>query len=64
MMDRDTVRNMQSFCSKNKVDKLVHLVGFIIRMVARTHGYKMRDAMSVVVKEINPLNTELNPICQ
>ena len=29
MMDR-TVRNSQEFYSKNKFDKLVHLVGFII----------------------------------
>jgi hypothetical protein len=32
MMDRGTVRNMYSFCSKNKFEKLVHLVGFIIRI--------------------------------
>ena len=31
MMDRGTVRNMQ-FYSKNKFEKLVHLVGFIIRI--------------------------------
>ena len=31
MMDRGTVRNMQKFHSKNKFEKLVHLVGFIIR---------------------------------
>ena len=30
MMDRGTVRNM--FYSKNKFEKLVHLVGFIIRI--------------------------------
>jgi hypothetical protein len=30
MMDRGTVRNMQ-FHSENKFDKLVHLVGFIVR---------------------------------
>jgi len=32
MMDRGTVRNMQSFIPKNKLEKLVHLVGFIIRI--------------------------------
>ena len=32
MMDRGTARNMQ-FYSKNKFEKLVHLVGFIIRIV-------------------------------
>ena len=32
MMDRGTVRNMQSFIPKNKCEKLVHLVGFIIRI--------------------------------
>jgi len=31
LMDRGTVRNMQ-FYSKNKFEKLVHLVGFIIRI--------------------------------
>jgi uncharacterized spore protein YtfJ len=31
MMDRGTVRNMYEFDSKNKFEKLVHLVGFIIR---------------------------------
>ena len=33
MMGRGTVRNMQSFIPKNKFEKLVHLVGFIIRRV-------------------------------
>jgi len=32
MMDRETVRNMYSFYSKNKIEKLVHVVGFIIRI--------------------------------
>ena len=32
MMDRETVRNMQEFYSKNKLEKLVHLVGFIVRI--------------------------------
>ena len=32
MMDRGTVRNMQFFYSKNKFEKLVLLVGFIIRI--------------------------------
>ena len=33
MTDRGTVRNMLEFYSKNKFEKLVHLVGFIIRIV-------------------------------
>jgi len=32
MMDRGIVRNMWSFISKNKFEKLVHLVGFIVRI--------------------------------
>jgi len=32
MVDRGTVRNMQRFIPKNKFEKLVHLVGFIIRI--------------------------------
>ena len=32
MMDRVTVRNMLEFYSKNKFEKLAHLVGFIIRI--------------------------------
>jgi len=32
MMDRGTVQNMDNFISKNKFEKLVHLVGFIIRI--------------------------------
>jgi len=32
MMDTGTVRNMQNFIPKNKFEKLVHLVGFIIRI--------------------------------
>jgi len=32
MMDRGTVRNMWSFIPKNKFEKLVHPVGFIIRI--------------------------------
>ena len=31
MMDRGTVGNMWSFISENKFEKLVHLVGFIVR---------------------------------
>jgi len=30
MMDRETVRKNVEFYSKNKLEKLVHLVGFII----------------------------------
>jgi len=32
MMDRGTVRNMESFIPKNKFEKLMHLVSFIIRI--------------------------------
>ena len=32
MVDRGTVRNMWSFISQNKFEKLVHLVGFIVRI--------------------------------
>jgi hypothetical protein len=32
MMDRVTVRNMLEFYSKNKFEKLAHLVGFIVRI--------------------------------
>jgi len=35
MMDRGTVRKHVEFHSKNKFEKLVHLVGFIIRNLAR-----------------------------
>ena len=31
MMDRETVRNMQSSIPKNKLEKLLHLVGFVVR---------------------------------
>jgi len=30
MMDRETVRNLSRFIAKNKFEKLVHVVGFII----------------------------------
>ena len=33
MMDRGTVRNMWIFHSKNRFENLVHVVGFIIRIV-------------------------------
>jgi len=33
MMDRETVRNMLEVYSENKFEKLMHLVGFIIRIV-------------------------------
>jgi len=32
MVDRKPVLKHVEFCSKNKFEKLVHLVGFIIRM--------------------------------
>ena len=34
MMDRGTVRNMQSFIPKSKFEKLVHLIGFILRITS------------------------------
>jgi hypothetical protein len=39
MMDRGTVRNIQIFFSKIKFEKLVHLVGFIIRKFVTMHGH-------------------------
>ena len=42
MMDRGTVRNMQ-FYSKNKFEKLVHLVGFII---STKSSIKMQNQMN------------------
>jgi hypothetical protein len=39
MTDRGTVRNMYSFISKIKFEKLVHLVGFIIRKFVTMHGH-------------------------
>ena len=39
MMDGETVRNMQSPNPKKKIEILVHLVGFIIRMRANLLGY-------------------------
>ena len=38
MMDTGTVRNMQ-FHSKNKIEKLVHLVGFITSKFNTMHGH-------------------------
>ena len=38
MMDRGTVRNMQIFIPKNKFEKLVYLVGFIIRKNSHLHA--------------------------
>jgi hypothetical protein len=37
MMDTGTVRYMESFISKNKFEKLVHLVGFIIRKLKHVY---------------------------
>jgi len=47
MMDRGIVRNMQSFIPRIKFEKLVHLVGFIIRIYhdARSHERKKRVSM-------------------
>jgi hypothetical protein len=39
MMDRGTVRNMQSFISKINLRKSVHLVGFIVRKSVTMHGH-------------------------
>ena len=39
MMDKETVRNMLSSIPKTKFEKLVHLVGFVIRIVyVKMHG--------------------------
>ena len=35
MMDRGTVRNMSNFIPKKNSEKLVHLVGFIIRIITQ-----------------------------
>jgi hypothetical protein len=32
MMDRETVQNIVEFYSKNKFEKLVYLIGFIVRI--------------------------------
>ena len=47
MMDRGTVRNMESFYSKNKFEKLVHLVGFIIRTHTHAKTFFMPVCMNV-----------------
>ena len=49
MMDRETVRNMQELYSKNKFEKLVHLVGFIVRIYhdARSSECQMRANLLV-----------------
>jgi len=39
MMDRGSLRNMYGFIPKNKFEKLVHLVGFIIRNNSRAKFY-------------------------
>jgi hypothetical protein len=48
MMDRGTVRNMKSFISKNKFEKLVHLFGFIIRIChdARTPERQINECIT------------------
>jgi len=45
MMDRKPVRNMLEFYSKYKFEKLVHLVGFIIRIYhdARSSECQIRN---------------------
>jgi len=67
MMDRGTVRNMFSFISKNKFEKLMHLVGFIIRIYhdalsferqkislqrIKTSEYYMRQILSLGRSEV------------
>jgi hypothetical protein len=44
MMDRGTVRNMLSFISKKKFEKLVHLAGFIIRKENKFQNSSMLQA--------------------
>jgi hypothetical protein len=39
MMDRGTLQKIWNFVSKNKFEKLVHLVGFIIRKFVTMHGH-------------------------
>ena len=51
MMDRGTVRNMQ-FYSKYKFEKLVHLVGFIIRIYHDTRSPKRQMPLAVKIIDI------------
>ena len=69
MNDRGTVRNMQ-FCSKNKSEKLVHLVGFIIRIYhdarspERQKRYLFSERYEVnICTYINGINSSLQCDC-
>jgi hypothetical protein len=50
MMDRGTVRNMQ-FYSKNKSGKLVHLVGFIIRIYPDAQSPERQICFNIIHSE-------------
>jgi len=49
MMDRRTVRNIQSFITKINLRNLLHLVGFVIRITAEVvRGEEELDDMALV----------------
>ena len=60
MMDTGTVRNMQ-FYSKNKFEKLEHIVGFIIRIYHNAGSTERQKPdhlsinMSLLIDKINEL---------
>jgi len=72
MMDRGTVRNMQSFM-KNKFLKLVHLLGFILKKFLTMHGHMnvkkgnmLSEAYQVTLYTYSPcsyLNTSESFVC-
>ena len=49
MMDRGTVRNMLSLYSKNKLEKLVHLIGFIIRIYHDVRSPKRQNVSLYII---------------
>ena len=51
IMDRGTVQNMQSFIPKNKFEKLVHLVGFIIRIYHNARSPERQRGQTWLEKE-------------
>jgi len=50
MMDRETVRNMQSSIPKNKFEKLVHLVGFIIRRIPMKTRFQQFPTLTISLR--------------
>jgi hypothetical protein len=53
MMNRGTVRNVE-FHSKNKFEKLVHLVGFIIGIYHDARSHERQIGQSVVCVAVLP----------